>query len=264
MRLSAFAPTAALALAIARAAAADDTVIPWTDTEKHVGETVTVEGRVLGAHCSPTSCLLAFDPTFNRFTVVVQAKDFKALPPDTLNASYVGRAVRVHGRIQMLERKPEIVVAQAADLQLAVTPEEKAQKREATEAALADRMDELIDRLDDLAGRMDQTQQQLGQLATAIAQQSEQLAAIAAAANAPPPPPPPEPSYGEPQPRPGYEALRSIKRGMTSADVARLVGQPNVMQSNSAGGYIWDYGYGRTVTFDQRSRVVGSSGFPAP
>jgi outer membrane protein assembly factor BamE (lipoprotein component of BamABCDE complex) len=72
------------------------------------------------------------------------------------------------------------------------------------------------------------------------------------------------PSYGEPQPRPAYEALRTVKRGMTSDEVARLVGTPSAMESNSTGGYVWDYGYGRTITFDRRNRAVGLSGFPAP
>jgi hypothetical protein len=111
---------------------------------------------------------------------------------------------------------------------------------------------------------MAQTQVALQQVAAALNQQSQQLGAIAATANAPGPPPPPAPSYGEPQPRPAYEALRTIKRGMTSDEVARLVGSPNAMESNSTGGYVWDYGYGRTITFDRRNRAVGLSGFPPP
>ena len=44
--------------------------IPWDQAEQHVGEETAVQGRVLGVRCSLLSCLLAFDPTFNRFTAV--------------------------------------------------------------------------------------------------------------------------------------------------------------------------------------------------
>src|SRR5260221_7116740 len=124
-------------LLLARAVAAADDVVQWSDAEQHVGQTATVEGRVLGIHCSPTSCLLAFDPTFNRFTAVVQAKDFKTLPPETLNASYVGRQVRVKGTIELVDRKPEIVVGRPDDIELVVTPQERAQKREAAQTEVA-------------------------------------------------------------------------------------------------------------------------------
>src|SRR5262245_51474315 len=82
-------------------ARAADTTIPWDQAEQHVGETVTVEGRVLGIHCSQLSCLLAFDPTFNRFTALIQAEHFKRFPPDQLDALYSGRKVEVHGTIKL-------------------------------------------------------------------------------------------------------------------------------------------------------------------
>jgi hypothetical protein len=264
MRRSAFVLVLAAAVGNAPPAAADDKPVPWSQAETRVGQPSVIEGRIMGIHCSPTSCLLAFDPTFDHFTAVVQAKDFKTLSPEKLNAEYVGRKVRVHGTVQLLDRKPEIVVDSADDLELVVSQQERAEKRDATQEQLVDRMDEMLDRLDTLATEMAQTQAALQQVAAALDQQSQQLGAIAAAANAPPPPGPPPPSWGEPQPRPAYETLRTVKRGMTSDEVARLVGTPNLMESNSTGGYIWDYGYGRTITFDARNRAVGLSGFPPP
>src|SRR5262249_4039000 len=92
-------------------ARAVDTAIPWDQTEQHVGETVVVEGRVLGVHCSQLSCLLAFDPTFNRFTAVVQAENFDRFPPSQLDALYSGRKVQVHGTIVTRDKKPEIILS---------------------------------------------------------------------------------------------------------------------------------------------------------
>src|SRR5262245_65890475 len=101
---------ALVALVIALPAFAADEPISWEDADKHIGEEATVEGRVVDVHCSPLSCLLAFEPSFNRFTAVVQAKNFDVLPPDDLKARFNGKLVRVHGRIASRDSKPEIVV----------------------------------------------------------------------------------------------------------------------------------------------------------
>jgi len=101
---------ALVVLAFARVLIAADEPIPWQEADKHVGEDATVEGRVVDIHCSPLSCLLAFEPSFNRFTAVVQAKNFDALPPDDLKARFHGKLVSVHGRITSRDSKPEITV----------------------------------------------------------------------------------------------------------------------------------------------------------
>ena len=64
---------AMLALVVALPALAADEPISWEEADKHVGEEATVDGRVVDVHCSQLSCLLAFEPSFNRFTAVVQA-----------------------------------------------------------------------------------------------------------------------------------------------------------------------------------------------
>src|SRR6266705_175868 len=154
----------ALSIVAGAAVAHAETVIPWDEAEKHVGEDVLVEGRVLGVRCSQLSCLLAFDPTLNRFTAVVQAANFKDLPPEKLEQLYSGKQVRVRGKVTQSERKP----------------------------------------------------------AAAAAVQASQA-------------PPAPASYGEPQPRPAYEALRTVKRGMSATDVQRLVGDPTSVESSGGG-----------------------------
>lgn len=259
MRRSAW--TFAVLIAWSAAAGAAEPITP-EQADQHVGEEAVVEGRVLGIHCSPTSCLLAFDPSFNRFTAVVQAESFKTLPPDTLKTTFVGRKVRVHGTIQLLERKPEIVVAAPEDLQLVITDQERAAEKPTTDPEITDRLDALIDRMDALIGRIDNAQARLEQMAGALDQRMVEIETIAASLQAPPPPG--APSYGTPQPRPAYEALRSIKRGMTSDQVARLIGNPVDVASTGTGAATWDYGYGRSITFDERGRAVSMVGFPAP
>src|SRR5262249_4168727 len=131
MRRAALALVLALALParaadkVAPPARPAETTVPWDQTEDHVGETVVVEGRGLGVACSQLSFLLAFDPTFNRFTAVVQAEHFDRFPPDQLDALYSGRKVQVRGTIVTRDRKPEILLSDPADLKLAESKEDK-------------------------------------------------------------------------------------------------------------------------------------------
>lgn len=254
----------AFAMALALVARADAVeTIQWNEAEQHVGESVTVEGRVLGLHCSPTSCLLAFDPTFGRFTAVIQARSFKTFPPESLDATFVGRKVRVSGTVVLLDKKPEIVLDRPEDIQLVVTKDEKKAEKDAEQTAVLARIDEMLDRLEALADRIESMQTRLEQLSQVIDQRAADLIDLQAAATQPPPPPS-EPSYGEAQPRPAYESLRTVKRGMTSNDVARLIGEPIAVEQGSEGASTWYYGYGRSIMFDNRGRATSLSGFPAP
>jgi hypothetical protein len=247
------------------AAAAEEDVptVRWDEAEKHVGRQVSVEGRVVDIHCSPTSCLLAFEPSFNRFTAVIQASSFDTFPPSDLKKKFQGKKVRVTGKVVSREKKPEIVVDAAEDLALASTrrrEERAAARTERVQAELVERTGELIDRVEELTDRIAEVEERLGSL-VALLEQRE--AALAAAPPAQPVPvPEPVPSYGEPQPRPAYETLRTIKRGMSRNEVERLVGQPQEVESSGSGWTTWYYGFGRSVSFDARGRAQAVVGFP--
>jgi hypothetical protein len=254
---------AALAIAIALPARAATTYIAWDEAEQHVGQEVVVKGRVLGVHCSPTSCLLAFEPTFNRFTAVIEAKNFDTFPPDRLDDLFSGRLVEVHGTITQNDRKPEIVVASAADLKVA-SPEPKegageAAAAHAAEAEVVARLGDVLEKIEALTERLAATQERMEAL---LAQLEQRTAALAAAA--PPAAPAVTPSYGTPQPRPAYEALRTVKRGMTAAEVERLIGTPSYVEAGGGGWTTWYYGFGRSISFDERGRAQSMVGFPSP
>lgn len=246
-------------------ALAEPPVIKWDQADEHAGEEVTVEGRILGVHCSQISCVLAFDPTFSRLTVVIRAKLFEKFPPPDLDRLYVGRQVRVHGKIEMREGRPQITIESPDDL--ALVHAERRQQREAekalrTQAEVLERMSDVLERVTELTERMAVTQERMDALLARMEQREAALADALASVQAPPQPPPP--SGGEPQPRPGYEALRTIKRGMSRNDVLRLVGQPTYVEPSAGGWTTWYYGYGRSVTFNSRGRVQSFVGFPAP
>jgi hypothetical protein len=253
--------TLILASGLATTAWAADNVVQWDTAEQHIGEEAIVEGRVLGVHCSPLSCLLAFDPTFNRFTAVVQAKDFGTFPPDQLDGKYSGRQVRVRGTIIDRDRKPEIVLSSVDDLKLVETKEDKqkkiAERAEAQDQVL-DRLDALIDRVEGLTERMVTMQERLETVVAALDERTQALMIAAAT----PAPPPAQPTYGGPQPRPDWEAMRSIKRGMAAGEVRRLMGDPMRVIPGGNGWSTWLYDDGRSVSFDGRGRAQSLAGFP--
>jgi hypothetical protein len=237
--------------------------IPWDEAAKHVGEEVTVEGIVQGIHCAPLSCLLAFEPTFKKFTAVIPGARFNVFPSsDELQESYVGRRVRVHGTVRMLDGKPEIPLQNPTDLALAgPTADERRRAREESEQNRSDLLVRQTEVLEQLADTLQGLQEVVDRLATAqerteevLARLDEQIGALAAAQNAMS-----TPSYEPPAP-PAFEALRSVKRGMSQQDVTRLAGNP-LQVERWDGGEIWGYGYGRTVTFNSRGRVEALVGF---
>ena len=247
----------ALALVVALPAlAAAQSTIPWDEANKHVGEEATVEGRVVDVHCSPISCLLAFEPSYNRFTAVVQARSFDALPPAELERRFKGKHVLVHGTIRLNDGKPEIEVASPEALTLAGTTRraERGPETPRAQAEAAQRVADVLARIEDLTERLAGVEERLD---TLLAQMEQRNAALAAAESSQGPPPP---AAGE-APPPAYQALRSVKRGMSTADVQRLAGPPQYAQSNGGGWTTWYYDDGRTVSFDARGRVQALSGF---
>jgi RecG-like helicase len=255
--------TLVLAAAVPVATARAETVITWDQAEEHVGEEVTVRGRVLGTHCSERSCVLAFDPAFRRFTVVIDARSFEHYPPSTLDRLYSGRQVFVRGKVKKSDGRPQIEVAQPADLTLVHA--ERRQQRETERALhvqteLLERVSAVLAQLEELTERLLETQERMDTFLVRLEQREEALGAVQT--NVPPPPPPP--SFGEPQPRPAFESLRSVKRGMSSAEVQRLIGQPQYVESTGPGWTTWHYGYGRSISFDRRGKATSLVGFPKP
>lgn len=238
-------------------------VLPWQAAAKHVGEEATVEGTVAAVHCSPLACSLAFEPTFTRFTATIQAQSFDAFPPAELEARYKGRRMRVTGTIESLDGKPRIQVAKPEALVL-VQDEKRPDAPRVAQGTDSDDVvtaqNEMLDRLDDILDRLEAISQQLAateeRVAGLLAQLDERQRGFAAAQ-----PPPATPPVVRP---PAAQALRSLKRGMSVAEVERLAGRPFRVIDNGNGWATWDYGGGRAITFDNRGRVQSLSGFAAP
>jgi hypothetical protein len=237
--------------------------VRWDEAGEHVGEEVTVRGRVIGVHCSQLSCVLAFDPAFRRFTAVIPASSFDDYPPDALDRIYSGRQVLVSGTVRQSDGQAQIVVQEPGAL--ALVHAERRQQREAERALrvqieLLERLGDVLSQVVELTERLATTQERMETLLAQLEQREEALAAAVQAQ----PAPPAAPSFGEPQPRPAFESLRSVKRGMSLADVQRLLGQPQHIETTGSGWTTWHYGYGRSISFDARGRARSLVGFPKP
>jgi len=255
---------ALLLLLLLPPAARSANVLDWRETAKHVGEEAAVEGVITAVHCSPLACSLAFEPTFTRFTAIIQAERFDVFPPGELEDRYKGRRVRVTGTIETIDGKPRMQIAKPEALTL--VPDEKRPDAptaagssesaavDATQAEVLDRLEQILERLDTLSERLAAAEERMAGL---LAYLDERERGVAAAQMTPAEPPAMRPPLAA-------QALRSLKRGMSSRDVERLAGRPVGMIDDGNGWTTWDYGGGRAITFDNRGRVQSLTGFASP
>jgi hypothetical protein len=102
----------------ATAAAVEPPVVSWRDADAHVGEIVTVEGPVARVIAANDTWTLEFAPDDPRaFRAVVLVTLLGRAPADPVRA-YTGRSVRVTGRVQRFQRRPEMVLRAAGQVAL--------------------------------------------------------------------------------------------------------------------------------------------------
>ncbi|MDP3296735.1 MAG: hypothetical protein Q8N09_03945 [Thermodesulfovibrionia bacterium] len=93
-------------------------VISWQDADKHYGEYVTVEGKIVATHNSGKACFLNFHPNYKKyFTAVIFASAFSLFPANPENF-YYGKKVRVSGYIKEYKGKPEIILNDPSQIEI--------------------------------------------------------------------------------------------------------------------------------------------------
>lgn len=93
-------------------------LISWKEAEDYYGQTVTVAGKVVAAKNTGKACFLNFHPDWKRtFTAVIFASDFGRFPsaPEDL---FLGREVRVTGRVREYRGKPEMVIEAPSQIRI--------------------------------------------------------------------------------------------------------------------------------------------------
>ena len=121
-------PTLALTLLLVTSAAAAPTTAPtsmpttapaaaidWSAAGKHVGETVTVTGKVMGTHMAGKNVILNVGkdyPEKDRFTVMLPFDEAKGSADD----QFVGKTATITGAVKLYKGVAEITTHNAGDL----------------------------------------------------------------------------------------------------------------------------------------------------
>jgi len=90
--------------------------IKWQDAASHIGEYVITEGEIVAAHNTGKVCYLNFHKNYTEYlTLVIFESAFKKFPkpPEKL---YLGKKIRVEGRIKTYKGRLEIIVDSTAQL----------------------------------------------------------------------------------------------------------------------------------------------------
>lgn len=121
----------ALSMNIAFAA---DAVIPFKDAPKFYNQTKTVEGTIVGTHCTEKMCFLNFDKDYTtNLSAVIMASDFpkfsKAAAGKELQAEmdkmYLNKKVQITGAVNEYKSKdaskpgrPQIALTDATNIKV--------------------------------------------------------------------------------------------------------------------------------------------------
>jgi len=97
-----------------------DDVVPFEDAVDFIGEKITVEGTIVRTHNSGNAVFLNFSPDFDGFTAVIFPDDWPKFPsaPEDL---FYGKLVRVEGVVEEYEGKPEIIIREPWQIEVALT-----------------------------------------------------------------------------------------------------------------------------------------------
>ena len=237
---------AGLAPAGARpAAAADPTTAPVVaatppapvisdrEAAAHVGEEVTVEGRVHAVHVSQLATVLAFAPSYAGFTATIHAADRDRFPADVAERAQ-NQLVRVRGTVTSYRGRAEMTLRHPSQITIvgatATAPAADAPAADPTAAGTVP--DDVRDTLVRIEARLDAIERHIGRLESAPAP---------AAAEAP--------------------ALLVLGVGMAADEVRAQLGDPSGIRVDPDGTQVWAYGPGRLVRLDPTGRVIDWQGF---
>lgn len=93
-------------------------VLDWREAGAHVGQVVTVEGKIVRSYDSGKVTLLNFDQDYhNTLTVVIFPSLYDQFPQPPARY-FDGHTVRVTGEVKLYEGAPEIVIESASQIEL--------------------------------------------------------------------------------------------------------------------------------------------------
>jgi micrococcal nuclease len=93
-------------------------VVSWQDAAQYYGQTITVEGMVVGTYNSGKVVFLNFDEDYkSTFKVVIFPEDWPKFPepPEEL---FLDKKVRVKGLVKEYQGAPEIIVEEPEQIEV--------------------------------------------------------------------------------------------------------------------------------------------------
>lgn len=94
-------------------------IIPWTLAHQHVGQTITVEGRVIDTHNTGSVCFLNFVRDRESFYIIIFKDSLNAWPQPP-ESHFLNKTIRVTGTVSERSGRTQIQVRQPS--QIAVVP----------------------------------------------------------------------------------------------------------------------------------------------
>ncbi len=84
-------------------------VISWKDAGAHLGQTITIEGRIVDTHDTGAITFLNFSSSRDQFVAVVFAEDYGAFPQPPAEL-YKGKKIWLTGKVTEHQGTPQVVV----------------------------------------------------------------------------------------------------------------------------------------------------------
>ena len=96
----------------------DAPIVPWHEAKEHVGQSIVVEGRVVGGNNTGSVCFLNFDKNWRGKFYVILFRDVLnswPLPPEQ---QFMNKVVHVRGRISTHKGVPQLRVRNPAQISI--------------------------------------------------------------------------------------------------------------------------------------------------
>jgi hypothetical protein len=97
-------------------------VVSWEKAREVIGQRATVEGMVVATHRTEKICNLNFSPNWRKdFSAVIFAGSFSKWPAD-IEGQYRGQKVRITGTVTEYQGRPQIIVSEPSQIEIAKEP----------------------------------------------------------------------------------------------------------------------------------------------
>ena len=234
--------------------------VRWDEADKYYGQTVTVTGKIVGAHNSGKACFLNFHQNWKKyFTAVIFASDFSKFPTNP-EEYYLNKEVKITGFVKEYQGKPEIILKDPTQIQIVGVKQEveaKVTKEPVAVKSMTTQDIEILEKVQAQELRIKALEEKVEKLQVDMQRLSSKTDILltndtGAGATS---------KHSSSSLAEGIVTKLSI--GMSKNDIIKLYGKPTNTSSYTIGNSIyeiWYYSDYRTIRFEN-DKVNGWTGF---